>query len=76
MNCNCIETVEGGLADHKLDIAIMWSRSANTLTAQTYTQLLRRDNGKPERRSGKPSYMAHTFCPFCGERIDPAEPRP
>jgi hypothetical protein len=69
--CNCIATIEADLPEHKLDVAIMWSRSANTLTARTYTGLDRRDTGKAERRSSKPRLIAHTFCPFCGHRYDP-----
>lgn len=70
MTCNCIAEIESGLPEHKLELALMWSREANTLEARTYTALERRDTGKPERRSGKPRIFAHTFCPFCGTRYD------
>lgn len=74
--CQCISEIEAKLPEHKLDVAIVWSRPANTLTARTYTGLERRDNGKPERRSSKPRMMAHNFCPFCGVRFEPEPAAP
>lgn len=71
MTCNCITEIEANLPEHKLDVAIFFSRTANTMTAQTYTPLERRDNGRRESRSNKPRLFAHTFCPFCGTRHEP-----
>lgn len=73
-DCNCIQQIEAGLDEHTLDTAIMWSRSANTLTSRTYSGLTRKDNGRPETRSKKPRIFAHTFCPFCGVRYDAEVP--
>lgn len=72
--CNCITALEAELPEHKLDIAIMFSSSTNTLSARTYTRLDRRDNGRAESRRDKPRLVAHTFCPFCGTRYDPQAP--
>ena len=72
MTCSCIAEIEQGLPDHKLDLTLMWSRSAGTLTAATYTPLIRKDTGKAERRSGKPSLFAHSHCPFCGVKAEAA----
>lgn len=72
MTCNCIAEIQSKLPEHKLDIAICFSREKNELTARTYTPLDRRDNGKRETRSKKPRLFSHTFCPFCGTRYEPA----
>jgi hypothetical protein len=72
MTCECITEIESKLPEHKLDITICFSRKHNTMTAQTYTALERRDNGKRETRSKQPRLFAHTFCPFCGTRYEPA----
>lgn len=72
MTCNCITEIDSKLPEHKLDITICFSRKRNTMTAQTYTSLERRDNGKREMRSKYPRLFAHTFCPFCGTRYEPA----
>lgn len=72
MTCNCITAIESKLPEHKLDVAICISREHNTMTARTYTPLDRRDNGKREMRSKKPRLFGHTFCPFCGNRYEPA----
>lgn len=71
MTCKCITEIESNLPEHKLDIAICFSRESNTMTARTYTALDRRDNGKRETRSKQPRLFAHTFCPFCGTRHEP-----
>ena len=70
MACNCISEIQEKLPEHKLDIAICFSREKNELTARTYTPLDRRDNGKRETRSKKPRLFGHTFCPFCGTRYE------
>lgn len=73
MTCNCINEIEQLLPEHKLDISIMIR--GNSLVAETYTGLDRRDNGRKETRSGKPRLFAHKFCPFFGVLYAPvAEP--
>ncbi len=72
MTCNCITEINEKLPEHKLDIAICFSREKNELTARTYTSLKRRDNGKRETLSKQPRLFGHTFCPFCGTRYEPA----
>lgn len=70
MSCDCISEIEAELPEHKLDIAICFSRANNTMTARTYTALDRRDTGKRETRSKQPRIFGHTFCPFCGARYE------
>lgn len=70
-NCKCIEDIDALLPDHKLDVSIVFS--GNTLVAETFTPLIRRDNGRPETRSKHPRIFKHKFCPFCGTDMKPAE---
>lgn len=71
MSCDCVGEIERLNPDHKLEIAIMLR--GNSLSAETCTNLMRRDNGKRESRSGKPKIAAHTYCPFCGRRYADAQ---
>ena len=66
--CNCITDFNEKLApEHELEISIAFTRGENAMMyGTTITKLLRKDNGKPERRSGKPGFAAHSYCPFCG----------
>ena len=66
MACDCIEKIERDLAEHTLETGIMLR--SGTMTAETYSGLVRRDNGKIETRSKKPRYFAHSYCPFCGAK--------
>jgi len=76
MTCSCIETIEAEqlLGEHRIDIAICLTKTG--LVARAYSRLLRRDTGKPETRRGKHSSIVATFCPFCGERYEPAPAEP
>lgn len=72
MACNCIDEINAELTDHEVETGIMLRKTA--MTAETYSGLIRKDNGRLETRSKKPRYFAHTFCPFCGTRYrDEAE---
>lgn len=75
-NCNCIADFNAKLSpEQELDTSIAFSRSTNQMTVQTYTTLIRKSTGKPERRSGQPRLAAHSFCPFCGTSYNaPAAP--
>lgn len=74
MTCNCIADFNERLApEQELDASIAFSRSTNRMTMQTYTPLIRKSTGKPERRSNQPRLAAHTFCPFCGTQYDDGE---
>ncbi len=64
MACDCISEINAKLEEHSLDTGIAFSGGA--LIARTYTDLIRKDNGKKETRSKKPRLFAHNFCPFCG----------
>ena len=67
MTCGCIDDINAKLApEHSLDSAVIITGSL--LEARICTALLRKDTGNRERRLGKPSYVAATFCPFCGVR--------
>lgn len=72
MACNCIASFNEKLEEHTLDTGIAFDLEHHMLTERTYTRLNRRDNGREERRRQKPRLAAHTFCPFCGTRYDPA----
>lgn len=72
MACNCITEFNAQLEEHELDTSIVFDRQNNTLVAQTNTRLNRKDNGREERRSGKPRLASHKFCPFCGTSYAPA----
>lgn len=66
-NCNCIDDFNAKLApEQELDVSLAFNRSTNQMTLQTYTTLIRKSTGKPERRRGQPRLAAHSFCPFCG----------
>ena len=69
--CNCIADINAKLEEHELDTSIVFGN--NELTLATYTQLIRKDNRRPETRSKKPRIMAHTYCPFCGVRTRPEQ---
>jgi len=71
MACECLSKIDAKLApEHKLEIALRYA--GGTLTAAPYSRILRKDNGRPETRRGKPSIFGFTYCPFCGERYEPA----
>lgn len=72
--CNCINEIDAKLEEHRLDTAICFGE--NTLVSRTYSALIRKDTGNPERRSSKPRLFAHTFCPFCGTRYTPEPATP
>ena len=74
--CICIADFNEKLApEHELDTSIAFSQSTNLMGVQTYTTLIRKSTGKPERRSGQPRLAAHSFCPFCGTSYNaPAAP--
>jgi hypothetical protein len=71
MTCNCITEIDTQLKEKgtRLDLAIMFLNAR--LFSETYSRLMRLDNGKPETRSGKARVFAHKFCPFCGEPYHP-----
>ncbi len=74
MTCTCIQDIDAKLApDHSLDVVICLRE--NALVARPFSNLIRRDNGRPETRRGKHRSMIATFCPFCGEQYDP-DPAP
>lgn len=68
MACECVSRIDEQLSpDHKLDISIFFETD-RTLAGRPYSRILRKDNGKPETRSRKPSVFSFTYCPFCGVR--------
>lgn len=76
MTCNCIADFNEKMApEQELDTSFAFSRSSNRMTEQTYTTLIRKSAGKPERRCNQPRIAAHTFCPFCGTRYNDGEPQ-
>lgn len=62
--CDCIDKMQAELPDHKLDVSL--AIRAGSMNMETYTALLRKDNGRRESRSKQPRLIAHSFCPFCG----------
>lgn len=62
--CNCIADIEAKLSDHSLDVSL--AVRGQSMNFETYTALLRKDNGRRESRSKQPRLIAHSFCPFCG----------
>jgi hypothetical protein len=66
VECDCLTKVDARIApDHSLDVTFMWNGNGG-LSVRPYSRLLRKDNGKPETRSGRPSIFAFSHCPFCG----------
>lgn len=65
--CNCINNFNEKLApEQELETSLVFSRSGNSMSLQTFTSLMRKDTGNRENRRSKPRIAAHTFCPFCG----------
>lgn len=65
--CNCIADFNAKLApEHELSASIAFNLSTGEMKTQTYTSLIRKSTGKPERRSNQPRLAAHSYCPFCG----------
>jgi len=65
--CNCIKKIEAELPNHKLDVSL--TIRAGSMNLETYTALLRKDNGRRESRAKQPRLIAHSFCPFCGASL-------
>ncbi len=66
MSCTCITDINAKLADDRLELDVALMFSGNSLVARPYSRLMRKDNGRPETRSGRKTMFAATFCPFCG----------
>jgi hypothetical protein len=65
MSCSCIADIEAQSPEHKLEVAIFITKP-HGMEARPFIGLLRRDTGKRENRTRRPTCAAPTYCPFCG----------
>lgn len=70
MTCSCIADLDALLpADNRVEILL--SLVDGQLVARAFSNIIRRDTEKIERRRGRASSICATFCPFCGTRYQP-----
>ena len=70
--CDCIAEVNVKLApDQEIRGAILLR--GGRMEERAALPIYRRDNGRLETRSGRPSSFIATFCPLCGDRYEPQE---
>jgi hypothetical protein len=70
MTCSCIADLDALLpADNRVEILL--SLVDGQLVARAFSNIIRRDTEKVERRRGRASSICATFCPFCGTRYQP-----
>lgn len=72
MSCNCIEEINDKLAEDGLSLDVGFVFSGSSIVTRPYSRLMRKDNGRPETRSGRRSSFIATFCPFCGIKYEEA----
>lgn len=72
MACECIQSVDAMLAEHNTRIMLpIVLTSGRTPRPMIVTEQIETGRGKK-----KAVGMFATFCPFCGERYDPAPTAP
>lgn len=72
MTCDCLTTFDAKLAEHntRLQIQLIYSRGPNpSLEARPHIGTEQIEKGRGKKRA---MGVAPTFCPFCGERYEPA----
>ncbi len=70
MTCACIARINGTMEEHRVQATMpLFGGPSAALIG-----LIRRDKWTLESRRGKPSFIAATFCPFCGTKYDDPTP--
>lgn len=74
MSCNCIEEMDAKLGEHntKMGVIFGFPRDGRPMFVRPFIM-----TEKIERRKRVgPLLAVPTFCPFCGERYEPAPAQP
>ncbi len=70
MSCNCIDNMEPLLAEHNTRLVVTFGFPRDDRPAFVRPKLST-EKIEPRKRVG-PVIAVPTFCPFCGERYEPA----
>lgn len=73
MSCNCIHEINAMLAQRNtcLGLTFGFPPPGSTLTEVSQRPILMTEK-IVARKKGRAAIMVPTFCPFCGERYEPA----
>lgn len=69
MNCECVATVNEGLATRNLELDTMFVLSKPNIPSLLYISTHWKDENK-KQRGKRPTKLAVNFCPFCGVKVD------
>lgn len=74
MSCNCIDTMDALLGEHNTRLVVTFGFPRDGRPAYTWPKI-QTEKVETRKRVG-PVLMIPTFCPFCGERYEPAPAAP